>query len=273
MAGRDDYQDRKDEKNERRRAQAFGLRASSEAGVERSVSMLPDNGQPILVGHHSEKRHRRDLERSDNIMRKAVEDGKKAERLEQRADASESSGAISSDDPDALPKLRAKLAGMEAQREKFKQYNKDARKAGKDQLPAYVLTNLGGNIRRVQLRIKELEAAETRKIPEDHVLADSEVRVHWDVDTNRVQVFSPKPSREDREARTKIMRTRGFLWARSEGCWQRLASPHAWHEGLAAAKLIAAQLAPTEQVPKTLEQGFAEGHERTKNNPCAWGHE
>jgi hypothetical protein len=201
--------------------------------------MLPDNGQPILVGHHSEKRHRRDLERSDNIMRKAVEDGKEAERLKQRADASESSGAISSDDPEALPKLREKLAEMEALREHYKATNKAVRKTGGQQLPRYMLTNLGGNIRRVKLRIAELEAAEKRKIPEDLVLADGDVRVHWDVDTNRVQVFSPKPSPETREARAKIMRTRGFLWARSEGCWQRLASPHAWRVGLEAGKMIA----------------------------------
>jgi hypothetical protein len=29
-------------------------------------------GQPIMVGHHSEKRHRGDIERIDNNMRKGV---------------------------------------------------------------------------------------------------------------------------------------------------------------------------------------------------------
>lgn len=36
-------------------------------------------GQPILVGHHSEKRHRRDIERIDNNMRKSIEADEKAE--------------------------------------------------------------------------------------------------------------------------------------------------------------------------------------------------
>lgn len=36
-------------------------------------------GQPILVGHHSEGRHRRTLEKADNAMRKSIEEGDKAE--------------------------------------------------------------------------------------------------------------------------------------------------------------------------------------------------
>lgn len=42
-------------------------------------------GQPILVGHHSEKRHRRDLEKSWNAMDKSVEASNKAEELRQKA--------------------------------------------------------------------------------------------------------------------------------------------------------------------------------------------
>lgn len=41
-------------------------------------------GQPILVGHHSEKRHRSDLNKSWNAMDKAVEESKKAESYENR---------------------------------------------------------------------------------------------------------------------------------------------------------------------------------------------
>ena len=36
-------------------------------------------GQPILVGHHSEKRHRRDLDKSWNAMGKSVQESEKAE--------------------------------------------------------------------------------------------------------------------------------------------------------------------------------------------------
>jgi hypothetical protein len=41
-------------------------------------------GQPILVGHHSEARHRRDLDKSWNAMGKSVELSKKAEEYESR---------------------------------------------------------------------------------------------------------------------------------------------------------------------------------------------
>lgn len=43
-------------------------------------------GQPILVGHHSEGRHRRDLDKSWNAMGKSVEMTKKAEAHESKAE-------------------------------------------------------------------------------------------------------------------------------------------------------------------------------------------
>jgi len=42
-------------------------------------------GQPILVGHHSEKRHRRDLNKSWNAMGKSVEESKKAETYQDKS--------------------------------------------------------------------------------------------------------------------------------------------------------------------------------------------
>lgn len=43
-------------------------------------------GQPILVGHHSERKHRKILERADNAMRKSIEEGVKAQDYENRAE-------------------------------------------------------------------------------------------------------------------------------------------------------------------------------------------
>jgi hypothetical protein len=45
-------------------------------------------GQPILVGHHSERGHRRALERHDNNMRASIEEQSKAEHWANRAKAS-----------------------------------------------------------------------------------------------------------------------------------------------------------------------------------------
>lgn len=46
-------------------------------------------GQPILVGHHSEGRHRRAIEQADNAMRRGVQESEKAKYFEQRAESAE----------------------------------------------------------------------------------------------------------------------------------------------------------------------------------------
>lgn len=51
---------------------------NSHKRVDQFMSCMP-MGQPILVGHHSEKRHRKDLERMDSHMRTCVEESKKSE--------------------------------------------------------------------------------------------------------------------------------------------------------------------------------------------------
>jgi len=51
-----------------------------------SITEMIPLGQPILVGHHSEARHRRDLDKSWNLMGKGVELGKKAESHESKSE-------------------------------------------------------------------------------------------------------------------------------------------------------------------------------------------
>src|SRR6266849_2592014 len=63
--------------------------------ARQSVQHIPF-GQPILVGHHSERRHRRDLARHDRLMRKAIDTQKRASDLAGRA--ATISHAISADD-------------------------------------------------------------------------------------------------------------------------------------------------------------------------------
>lgn len=43
-------------------------------------------GEPIKIGHHSEKRHRALIERNNNRMRKSIEEGEKANAHLQKAD-------------------------------------------------------------------------------------------------------------------------------------------------------------------------------------------
>lgn len=68
----------------------FENRASDAAQAQRAVSAIADNiplGQPILVGHHSEKRARRDAERIQDGMRRAVKAWETAEYWKDRAAA------------------------------------------------------------------------------------------------------------------------------------------------------------------------------------------
>ena len=180
---------------ERREAKAERLRGWSENAEKRSevayaqadaiASMIP-MGQPILVGHHSERRHRKDLDRIDNGMRRSFEESAKAERMAERADNIEAAAAnaIYSDDADAIERLEAKIAGLEAERDRIKAYNASCRKGARDvtllderqqaQLastakcaayqirdngaaPAYWAQNLTGNITRNRQRLERLK--------------------------------------------------------------------------------------------------------------------
>jgi hypothetical protein len=86
------FQARQDASDER--AEAHAGRAEKEReryGARRDaanaiVAMIP-MGQPILVGHHSERRHRRDLDRHDRNMRKAIEHNRNADRAAGRSDS------------------------------------------------------------------------------------------------------------------------------------------------------------------------------------------
>lgn len=181
---------------ERRLARADRLRdwaekrtARANGNFSRAHNLIKDIplGQPILVGHHSEKRHRRTLERSDNAMRDAVESSKMATSMNLRAAEIEhqADNAIYSDDPDCVERLTEKLADLEAKRARHKAENAAYRKGNaafakimniteeqaealrvkidadhswcRQPHPAYSLQNLGGNITRARKRLAFLK--------------------------------------------------------------------------------------------------------------------
>ena len=76
-------------KNKAERLHGYSANAAlkSEQYFEKSQSIIENIplGQPILVGHHSEARHQRDLAKSWNAMGKSLEETEKAERLNERA--------------------------------------------------------------------------------------------------------------------------------------------------------------------------------------------
>jgi len=111
-----DYQQKVERRLERLQASAARARDESAAGWKRGSEMAEriPFGQPILVGHHSEKRDRNYRARIDGTFRRAYERGKEAEVKERRAQAAAANAAVSSDDPAAILKLRDRVAGLEA---------------------------------------------------------------------------------------------------------------------------------------------------------------
>jgi hypothetical protein len=173
---------------------------------------------------------------------------KRLEKLRRKYDPRRIAKApISSDDSDAVAKLRAKIEKAEAFQELMKAANRVIRKKSLSDekkiaalielgiaesvahelftpdymdnmgFPGYRLSNNNANIRRMKQRIEQLEKAAQDETTEIEV---GEVRVVDNVEENRVQIIFPdKPSAEIR-ARLK---SNGFRWAPSwDGQpWQR----------------------------------------------------
>lgn len=227
-----------------RRARLEDRAAAAEQEAQRRydaadrIGKLIPMGQPIHVGHHSEKRHRADLNKIDRQMRASIDARDRAAELSARA-AAVGTGGISSDDPAALDKLRAELAQLQAAQAQMKQVNAWLRKgdragllalglsetqidqlstpdfAGRTGYPAYALSNNSANIRRVAKRIADLEArpAEVASIAP---LAGDGWRIT--VEDNRVCLaFDARTTREQHQE----LRSRGFVWARSRGAYVR----------------------------------------------------
>lgn len=152
-------------------------------------------------------------------------------------------GGISSDDPQAVEKLEAKLAALEKHQELMKAANVairmkdptegDAKLAelgytpediaklrepdfcGRIGYPAYLLQNNNANIRRIRGRIEELKKR-TENTPEGWEFDGGRVVVN--TAENRLQIiFDGKPNAD---VRTEL-KGEGFRWAPSQGAWQR----------------------------------------------------
>lgn len=176
------YRERREAKAERLREWAEKRDAKADAayeGVQRITERIPF-GQPILVGHHSERGARADQRRIERGMNSFCENAAKADEMRSRADNIERQArqAIYSDDVDAVERLEAKIATLERQREAMKARNAEYVKANKASLKTmtayerdrakphqgYELTNLGATIRNAQKRleaIKVQQAAQT----------------------------------------------------------------------------------------------------------------
>ncbi len=178
------YRERREARVERLENWAQGRERQADAAmakVDEIAAMIPF-GQPVLFGHHSERRARADADRIDRGMHSSLEHATKATEMRRKAAniTAAAEGAIYSDDPDALERLQEKLDGLLADRAAIVAYNKTARK-GKPNLsllpvkfhrslpapppdavvlsaalPGYVLSNLSGVIANTRRRLDGL---------------------------------------------------------------------------------------------------------------------
>lgn len=208
MAGRIDYAERQERKKEIYQERVEQAQQRSQVHYEKQskiASVIP-MGQPILLGHHSEKRHRKDLERIDNEMRKSIQESEKAEYYRNKVDNIDNSKVISSDDPQAIEKLQARIEELEKAKVEVKARPHEW----------YELQYLNADIRRLKDRIKEIQELEELQF-EDITFTGGKAILNREI--NRLQLlFDTIP---DEETRT-LLKKHGFKWSRYEQAWQRL---------------------------------------------------
>lgn len=223
------YEQKQEARRERILARADRLRSDGQARYKSGMDRLKaiPFGQPILVGHYSEKRDRSYRRKACNAIDKGFELQKAAGEAEARA-AAIGTGGVSSDDPDGIEKLTEQLNERKAMQAAMKARNDAWRKAGnkagrqpdgqwiEPPCAPYQLSNNSANIRRIEDRIKTLAKNATRESREEDY--QGVVKLVENAEANRVQLIFPgKPSAE---IRTKLKRA-GFRWAPSECAWQR----------------------------------------------------
>ena len=159
-------------------------------------------------------------------------------------------GGISSDDPQAIEKLQAKLDNLVKYQERMKVANaairmKDPEKGnaklaemgytpdeikqlrkpdfcGRIGYPSYLLSNNNANIKRIRDRITALEKKKTEPTLEGWDFDGGSVIAN--TEANRLQIlFNEKPD----EATRAMLKQNGFRWSPSNKAWQRQLTPNA----------------------------------------------
>lgn len=196
-------------------------------------------GQPILVGHHSERHARRDQNRIHSRMSRGVEQAKLGDYHRAKAGgiARALDRSIFSDDENAIEAIEARIATNEAKRERMKLTNKLYRKADKAKLadmgldydrlrekleapdvmswcripyPAYEISNLGG---RITADRKRLDAIRVRSARAEAAEQAGGVAIE-DCESGYCRVtFAEKPPRDVLD----VLKSAGFCW--SSGSW------------------------------------------------------
>ena len=252
---RQDYEERREARIERLKVRAENAQSKSDQHYETATQMgkaIPF-GQPILVGHHSEKADRNFRSRIHGHMDKCVEESHNATHYEDKAKAAENNRAISSDDPEAVTKLKEKIEKAERFQENMKAINKIVRSkpkneetpeklerlatllnkepfecavffqadfAGRIGVPSYKLTNNNANLKRMKDRLAQLIVSENAETFETEY---SGFKVVENAEENRIQIiFDGKDEYFDLCKNKGInLKREGFNYSKNTGVWQR----------------------------------------------------
>lgn len=186
-------------------------------------------GQPILVGHHSERRHRATIKRQHRLWDKWHESYTKAKELRAKAEACKRNNAIYSDDENARLKIESKIRELEARRDMVKADRKAERNRQRDGMPPSdarfgwynPLPNINAEIKRLKRRLEDLSKREARQEngQADRRMGDVIIRYNPEYDKTELH-FPGKPSAEI----IQLVKRLGFRWIRTGGCWSRSAN-------------------------------------------------
>lgn len=202
-------------------------------------------GQPILVGHHSEKRHRAAIARAQAAGNRAIEESNLSKHHREKAAGLSDylECTIFDDDPDAIERIQQKIENLERQHEIMLVVNKICRNKKLDEFAkisaivdlglsesaakeavhpseswqsvgfdSYVISNNKANIRRYKERLVSLKKRQERKAAAE--AAENGVFIETLSNGFCRVTFAEKPEREI----INSLKSAGFYW--SGGCWR-----------------------------------------------------
>ena len=257
-----DFKERRQARIERLKERAAKHEREGEGRINqaRNMASFIPFGQPILIGHHSEKGDRNYRAKIETNFNKGFSQLKYAGDLLDRSEVAASNHAIFSDDPEVIQKLKKKIDTLEKRQDLMKKANKiiktkktdpekiellkklgiEEERAYKLLIPgfgglgyaSFTLTNNNATIKNAKDRLLVLERLNQQQTTETEI---NGVRVLDNVEDNRLQLFFPcKPSEEFR----KLLKSNGYRWSPSQQAWQRQRNSYTLRQG----KELAAKL-------------------------------
>lgn len=250
MSTRDERRERAEARAERAQAKAEAAGTAFDTDPAHHIPL----GQPILVGHHSQRRHERDLERMHRKLGQAVAAQTQAEAAADRAQ--NAGGSIHVGDTDAVEALRARVEKLAAEHESALAHNRSGgncitecwvceRDYQGQRVPSFTLANSRNRVKHAREQLRKAEAQAEAATLGEQVLAEG---AGWELVRDPVAarvrfVFDGKPDEPTRD----LLKSRGFRWAPSVGAWQRQDTAN----GLADAKRLARMLNENQQRKET----------------------